>query len=106
METIFTYGTLQNEGVQLAIFGRILNGVPEVLTGYAKMEIWIQEENQKSISYPIIKKTDEKNARIEGVLFEITERELHLADDYETAKYQRIYLSFDSGKKGWVYVSL
>ena len=37
-EELFTYGTLQLEEVQLATFGRVLEGRPDALVGY-RLEI-------------------------------------------------------------------
>jgi len=105
MDTIFTYGSLQSEAIQMKIFGRILKGEREVLLGYSLFSILLEDENQAVISYPIISKSDKKEALIEGIVFEITATELEMADAYETENYTRIFLSFESGKKGWVYVA-
>lgn len=33
-ERLFSYGTLQQENVQIATFGRLLNGAPDALVGF------------------------------------------------------------------------
>ncbi len=42
---LFSYGTLQREEVQLATFGRRLNGKPDALTGYVVTIIPIRDPN-------------------------------------------------------------
>jgi hypothetical protein len=42
---LFSYGTLQTESVQLATFGRKLNGVPDALAGYRLNMIQIDDQN-------------------------------------------------------------
>ena len=34
LERLFSYGTLQQDGVQLATFGRLLKGAADVLVGF------------------------------------------------------------------------
>ena len=49
-ENLFSYGTLQLQSVQLNIFGRILEGVPDVLTGYKITLVKIEDEaDRKSV---------------------------------------------------------
>ena len=43
MEKLFSYGTLQNDNVQLDTFGRTLNGTNEKLLGYKKERIKIKD---------------------------------------------------------------
>ena len=53
MEKLFAYGTLKDKDIQETIFGRILTGAPDTLTGYAIQEIAIEEEFGME-HYPII----------------------------------------------------
>ncbi len=41
---LFSYGTLQSSEVQLALFGRELNGAADELPGYRKLEVEIDDE--------------------------------------------------------------
>lgn len=106
---LFSYGTLQLEKVQLESFGRILNGTKDMLKGYQLEELEITDEKVLSKSeqtfHPIAIKTGNPEDFIKGVLFEITEQELHQADDYEVEDYKRVKETFESGKQGWIYVS-
>ncbi len=43
-EYLFSYGTLQDEAVQLTIFGRRLSGEPEVLEGFRIDCLMIEDE--------------------------------------------------------------
>ncbi len=106
---LFSYGTLQLEKVQLESFGRILKGTKDLLRGYrlGELEIIDKEVLAKSEQtfHPIAIKTGNLEDCIKGLLFEITEQELHQADDYEVDEYKRVREIFESGKQGWIYVS-
>ena len=54
MEKLFAYGTLKDKDIQETIFGRILTGTPDTLTGYTIQEIAIEEEFGMEC-YPIMK---------------------------------------------------
>ncbi len=43
MPLLFSYGTLQQDGVQIATFGRLLEGRPDELIGYAQEMIAIDD---------------------------------------------------------------
>lgn len=102
MEKLFTYGTLQNKDIQETIFGRILEGIPETLVGYELKEIQIEEEFGME-KYPIIIETNSSEDTINGIIYEITEKELRQADTYEGVHYKRIEVHLQSDKKAWVY---
>ena len=106
---LFSYGTLQKEEVQTALFGRTWQGSDDILKGYNLSTIEIRDESffskseQKYHLIAIVSKN--KNGFIKGIVFEITEDELHLADQYEPAEYKRIRVLLESGKEAWVYVA-
>ena len=109
-ENLFSYGTLQSESVQLKTFGRILEGHPDVLTGYKLSLIKIEDEaviasggmtHHRNIVY-----TGNQSEVISGMVFIIKETELKQADKYEeAANYKRIRVELKSGKTAWVFVS-
>lgn len=108
MPLLFSYGTLQQEGVQLATFGRRLVGQADELLGYKQTWVKIEDPDVLAISekthHPMVQFTGESQDRIGGTMFEISDDELALADKYEVAAYKRVAADFVSGRRAWVYV--
>mgnify|MGYP001110795590 CR=1 FL=1 len=106
-ELLFSYGTLQQEGVQVAQFGRRLTGTPDALVGFrqAMVEITDPDVLAKSAKrfHPIVMPGG-ANDRVAGTVFEITAEELAAADSYEVADYRRVAAALASGRTAWVYV--
>src|SRR5687767_14528514 len=101
MPLIFSYGTLQQEHVQLATFGRRLAGDADELPGFEPS--WTRREGGTTHANVIFTGTHDSRAR--GTVFEITDAELAAADQYEQADaYGRIAATLASGKQAWVYV--
>jgi gamma-glutamylcyclotransferase (GGCT)/AIG2-like uncharacterized protein YtfP len=96
MEKLFTYGTLQDPAVQMAVFYRVVEGIPDTLDGYFKSEIKIGFG-----VYPII--IPDPDSYVEGQFIEVTPEELALIDRYEGAEYRRIAVTLKSGVVTWVY---
>jgi hypothetical protein len=108
-EYLFSYGTLQKPNVQLELFGRLLNGMQDVLEYYKLVDIEIMDEkflatgadkHQKTLTH-----STDPNDVIEGMVFEISPTELVLADNYEPVNYKRIKVRFRSGKEAWIYIA-
>lgn len=108
VEKLFSYGTLQQEAVQISTFGRKLNGVADVLTGYRLANLAIKDPNVIALSgkavHSILIYTGNETDTVQGVVFDITEKELHSADQYEVAEYKRVSTQLQSGTTAWVYV--
>jgi gamma-glutamylcyclotransferase (GGCT)/AIG2-like uncharacterized protein YtfP len=102
MVSLFTYGSLQQKDVQESLFGKVLNGTPEKLIGYALEKISIEEEFGV-VSYPIIVETNKETDFIDGIVYEITEKELNQADLYEGMHYKRVEVLLHSNQKAWAY---
>jgi gamma-glutamylcyclotransferase (GGCT)/AIG2-like uncharacterized protein YtfP len=111
MPLIFSYGTLQEENVQLFTFGRLLHGQRDELPGFEQSLVRIEDPQIVAASG----KTHHANATfngkddscVSGTVFEITDAELAAADQYEqTAAYKRIAVTLASGKQSWVYVAV
>lgn len=102
MQKLFTYGTLQNEDIQENLFGRILQGTPEILIGYKLNEIQIEEEFGL-MQYPIITETNKPEDTISGIVYEITTNDLHQADLYEGLHYKRVEVHLQSNEIVWAY---
>ena len=93
---LFVYGTLTYPKIQKKVLGKTIQGVPDVLEGYANSTIVIFGN-----SYPDIVKAPLDS--VEGLVITVTSRELELIDKYETDWYNRIEVVLKSGKKVWVY---
>src|SRR5690242_6574688 len=107
-EKLFSYGTLQQESVQLANFGRRLKGSPDVVTGWRLTAIEIKDPTVVGLSGLTVHKIlmpGKSSDEVDGVVFEITPAELAAADSYETDAYKRVKVQLVSGTEAWVYVS-
>ena len=107
MVRLFSYGTLQQEGVQLSSFGRLLKGAPDALPGWKREMVEITDPDVLAKSgmrfHPIIM-PGAASEEVTGMVFEITEDELASADRYEVADYKRVAARLKSGTEAWVYV--
>src|SRR5262245_36127628 len=95
LEYLFSYGTLQNEDVQLATFGRKLRGAPDTLFGYRQTRIEIQDHMIVAIGgekyYLNAQFTGQDSDFVLGIRFQVTRKELEQADIYEdSADYKRV----------------
>jgi gamma-glutamylcyclotransferase (GGCT)/AIG2-like uncharacterized protein YtfP len=107
---LFSYGTLQDRAVQLANFGRELNGRADAMLGYEQTWVEIVDPQVLATSgkthHPILKPGNDPLAEIAGMVFEITQAELEAADRYEVSDYKRVSVTLKSGAQAWVYVSV
>ncbi|SEB01972.1 gamma-glutamylcyclotransferase family protein [Alkalimonas amylolytica] len=109
MPLLFSYGTLQQEEVQIANFGRALTGNKDTLECYVVGEIEITDErvireSGKAI-HPILRFTGNSMDAVDGTVFEITDLELAKADDYEVEDYVRVAANLKSGAECWIYAA-
>ncbi len=108
-ENLFSYGTLQFEAVQLATFGRRLDGRPDALIGYSLVMIEIEDQDFIAASgtahHRNLRYTGLPTDIVEGTLLSLTSKELQLADSYEPAGYERIQVHLRSGSTAWVYIN-
>jgi gamma-glutamylcyclotransferase (GGCT)/AIG2-like uncharacterized protein YtfP len=108
MPKLFSYGTLQQENVQLATFGRPLAGQPDRLAGFAQTEIEIVDPEVIRTSgkthHPMLVFTNRNEDHVTGTVFDITDAELAQADAYEVDDYKRVPVTLTSGLQAWVYV--
>lgn len=94
-EQLFVYGTLKNPKVQRRVFGRVEKGIPDILKGYKRSKVMINNK-----IYPIIIPS---NGSIRGLIISVTTKELKLIDKYETNAYKKKKIVLKSGKVAWVY---
>lgn len=108
-EWLFSYGTLQQEGVQLSTFGRLLEGRPDALPGFRQTMVRITDPDVLAKSgkdfHPIVAPSADPADAIEGTVFQVTAEELVQADLYEVDDYKRVAVTLKSGLHAWVYVA-
>ena len=108
MEKLFSYGTLQLDSVQLATFGRRLDGVDDAMPGYRTDMLEITDPEVLKTSgerfHPVVSPSDNPADYVAGRVFTITAEELAHADRYEVSDYKRISVRLGSGLEAWVYV--
>lgn len=106
-ERLFSYGTLQQEEVQLASFGRLLTCKPDALPGWRQVMVEITDADVIAKSgkthHPIVL-PGRRDDSVTGTAFEITTKELTAADRYEVSDYKRVSVTLASGITAWVYV--
>lgn len=106
---LFSYGTLRQENVQLATFGRLLEGRADVLAGFALAPMAIEDPYVIATSgaavHTIARPTGDPADRVPGFVFAITPAELDSADRYEAGAIRRIRARLESGAEAFVYVA-
>ncbi|MFJ3841502.1 gamma-glutamylcyclotransferase family protein [Streptomyces sp. NPDC090054] len=105
---LFSYGTLQSEQVQLARFGRLLEGSPDALPGYRTTYVKITDPDVIAASgtdlHPLVVPSAAETDVVDGSLFRITDSELAAADDYEVDDYVRSEVVLRSGATAWAFL--
>lgn len=105
---LFSYGTLQLREVQLANYGRPLDGSPDALIGYRMEVLPDRDPNAVRISgtktHMVVRRTGDPADRVPGVVFLLTADELAATDRYEGSDYGREELTLESGRHALVYV--
>ena len=107
MPLLFSYGTLQQEAVQMSTFGRLLQGEPDELIGFEQSLLRVEDPQFVARSgkahHSIVKLNGRDDSRVSGTAFEVSDSELASADRYEPAGYTRISAMLASGRRAWVY---
>jgi hypothetical protein len=109
LRSLFSYGTLRQANVQLATFGRLLEGRPDGLAGFALSPMTITDPHVIATSgaavHTIARPTDNPADRISGLVFRVTDEEMAAADRYEAGPIRRIQVRLASGEEAFVYVA-
>ena len=109
MPKLFSYGSLQQEEVQLSTFGRKLEGEKDLLIGYEPSLVKITDPEvaarlQKK-HHDNVKHTGDDWSSVQGTVFEVTDEELARADAHEAEfNYKRVHAALGSGNEAWVYL--
>ena len=94
--------------MQLANYGRRLEGEPDALTGYTLEPVEIDDPAVVYLSgkavHMIARRSRNPAEMIPGMVFVLTEAELAATDAYETDAYSRVEVTLRSGRTAWVYV--
>lgn len=105
---VFSYGTLQLDAVQQAIFGHRLSGKPDRLRKYSLSTLQISNPDVIATSgiaeHSVALYTGNDVDFVDGMVFDLSEDDLVLADAYEAADYKRIQIQLDSGTLAWLYI--
>ena len=108
-EHLFAYGTLQTETVQLATFGRRLEGKPDALVGYRLTTVETEDQEfaleSGTARHCNVEFTGVPSDAIEGKVFTVSRKELEKADAYEPSDYKRVLVQLVSGISAWVYLN-
>lgn len=105
---IFSYGTLRQSNVQLALYGREVQPVPDSLPGW-RLE-WIQITDSEAIAasgsdrHPILRPGEDSES-VTGAYLELNDSELAATDKYEVSDYVRREVKLQSGVTAFAYVS-
>jgi hypothetical protein len=106
---LFSYGTLRHREVQLAIFGRELDGRTDSLPGYSISPLLITDPvviaTSGTAHHTIAHETGDLLDEVPGIVFRITQAELAAADAYEVADCKRVTVRLGSGIDAFVYVN-
>jgi hypothetical protein len=106
---LFSYGTLQQEAVQLAIFGRQLRGAPDSIVGFELASFHVDDPTFVAKSgkadHTIVRFTGSDSHCVKGTVLEVTGEELAKSDEYEPAGYIRVEATLASGGRAWVYAA-
>lgn len=109
MPLLFSYGTLQQEDVQLSTFGRKLEGEKDLLIGFEPSLVRIPDPavaaRLRKTHYDNVKATGDDWSTVQGTAFEVADDELARADAFEAEfNYRRVNVTLASGNDAWVYV--
>jgi len=108
MESLFTYGTLQLEEVQLATFGRKLEGTRDALVGFRLVMITIRDAEfvvkSGTAKHRNLQFTGNASDLVDGIVFAVTMKELEQSDAYEPEGYERVRVQLASGATAWMYL--
>ena len=109
MPLLFSYGTLQEDSVQLSTFGRRLTGQSDQLPMFEPSLVKIEDPHVVAAvgrtHHANVRFNGKEDSRVPGTVFEITDAELASVDEYEvTFSYERFAATLASGRRAWVYV--
>ena len=105
---VFSYGTLRQANVQMALYGHTVRTIDDNLPGW-RLD-WIQITDPAVIAasgsdrHPILR-PGEASESVSGAYLELTGEELSATDVYEVSDYVRKSVTLLSGAQAFVYVA-
>ncbi|MCA6092409.1 GDSL-type esterase/lipase family protein [Streptomyces sp. SCA3-4] len=104
--TLFSFGTLRDEHVQTALFGRAVPTSAASLAGHTTRPLKITDPSVIATSGLDVHLTLERRtgAEVEGAVLHLTDEDLAAADAYEVDDYVRRRVLLSSGESAWAYV--
>ena len=108
MPLLFSYGTLQQEDVQLATLGRRLEGHRDEIVGFEPSQVRIEDPaiaaRLGKTHHNNVTATGNTSSRVAGTVFEVTDEEIARIDGYERVfSYVRLTAPLASGRACWLY---
>ena len=109
MPLLFSYGTLQDEAVQLSTYGRRLDGRRDEIVGFEPCSVPIDDPQVAArlgkTHHANASFTGNRDSRVPGTVFDVTGDELTSSDAYERPfAYARVRAALASGLEAWLYV--
>ncbi|MCX5196911.1 GDSL-type esterase/lipase family protein [Streptomyces sp. NBC_00249] len=103
---LFSFGTLMDRKVQIALFGQAVPSAPASLAGYTTRPQPITDPAVIAASGLDVHLTLERKlgAVVEGVVLHLTDEDLAAADAYEVDDYARRRVVLSSGESAWAYL--
>ena len=105
-QLLFSYGTLRQPDVQIALFGRTLNGEADAMMGWHRRMIEVSDPDVIAKSgtrwHPLVEPSADADDRVEGVVLHLCAQDLAHADAYEV-DYCRQQVRLASGRLAWFY---
>ncbi len=103
---VFSFGTLQLESVQQALYLRAVPMQPDELRGYRVGRLRITDPAVIAASgsdiHPAL--VADEAGTVEGRVLELSEEELARTDEYESVGYERVEVVLASGRIAWIYL--
>ena len=105
---LFVYGTLRLPQVQLAMFGRVIDGHDDVLLGYTIDYLEVTEPHVVELigrsTQPVLSATGNRVDKAFGRVLTVTIDEVEGADEHAAISHRRVAVELASGREAWVYI--
>ena len=94
--------------MQVACFGRLLAGEPDIIAGYRQSDSPIADPDIPDPGgyrcYPVLDRSASPDDCVLGKVLMLTAAELAQADEYEGPEYRRVRVRTRAGRSAWVYI--